>query len=262
MPVKAADQFRPADVTKWGITALVIWGIAILAANLSGLVPTSVFAALHASRAQGSTLSQLRTQVTTLAEESAGLKRENTELRQRFSLNEDATTAITKRVGALEVSIPKLVEQQIASIQPAIDQTQTGAIGKPVTFEVDGGTVEVRQQPLNPGAPRVTLKSEPFANAMPAEIASDGSSIGVGLDFPVPTEEAEARWQELQAKAGTMLIGLKPVLAETDGTADKLIVAGPITDKASALDLCKRLDSKAIPCQPLPFAGEPMPLLN
>jgi hypothetical protein len=261
--VKAADQFRSADVTKWGITALAVWGIAVLGANLSGLVPPSVYSALHASRLEGASVSQLRTQVAALEAESARAKRENSQLLARFNLNEDSTTAITKRVGALEVSLPKLVEQQLASTNiQKVDPTATGSIDKPITFEVDGGTVEVRQQPLTPGAPEVKFKAVPLASAMPAELAPDGASIGVGLGFPVAADEAEARWQELLAQAGTMLMGLNPVLAPADGTSNKLLIAGPITDKASALDLCKRLDSQGIPCQALPYAGDPLPLLN
>lgn len=260
-PVKAADQFRSADVTRWGITALAIWGGAVLGANLSGLVPPSVYAALHASRLEGASISQLRTQVAALEAESARVKRENSQLLARFNLNEDSTAAITKRVGALEVSIPKLVEQQLAATQP-IDRTPTGSIDKPITFEVDGGTVEVRQQPLSPGVPEVKFRPVPLAPAMPAQLVPDGSAVGIALGFPVAADEAEARWQELLAQAGTMLMGLNPVLAAADGTSNKLLVAGPITDKASALDLCKRLDRQGIPCQTQPYAGDPLPLLN
>lgn len=261
--MKAADQFRSADVTKWGITALVVWGVAVLGANLSGLVPPGVLAALHASRIEGATMNQLRAQVAALQDESARQKREGSELLQRFNMNEDTTTAVTKRVGALEVSIPKLVEQQLASANmQKVDPTATGSIDKPITFEVDGGTVEVRQQPLIPGSPDVKFKAVPFAAAMPEEITPNGTSMGIGLGFPVKAEDAEPAWQELLADAGTMLMGLKPVLATADGTTDKLIVAGPITDKASALDLCKRLDKQGIPCQALPYSGEPLPMLN
>lgn len=259
-PVKAADLFRSSDVTKWGITALAIWAVAILSANLSGLVPPQVLASLHASRVEGATLNQLRNQVAALQSESARMKRENGELLSRFNLNEDSTKAITRRVGALEVSIPKLVEQ-LANVQPAVDPTRTGSVDAPITFEVDGGLVEVRQKPLIPGA-EVTFKAVPIASVMPEQIAPDGSAVGIGLGFPVSPEEAEPAWQELLADAGTMLMGLKPVLATAEGTADKLIVAGPITDKAAALDLCKRLDQQGIPCQALPYAGDPMPLLN
>jgi len=259
--VKAADQFRSADVTKWGITALVVWGIAVLSANLTGLVPQGVFAAMHASRVEGATLNQLRTQVAALQDESARAKRESSELLARFNMNADTTTSVTKRVGALEVSIPKLVEQHLSSVQ-RVDPTATGSIDKPITFEVDGGTVEVRQQPLIPGSPGVTFKAVPLAGAMPEELAPNGTSMGVALGFPVKPDEAEARWQEMLAQAGTMLMGLDPVLAPAEGGTDKVIIAGPITDKASALDLCKRLDRQGIPCQALPYAGAPMPMLN
>lgn len=259
--MRAADQFRSADVTRWGITALALWGVAVLGANLSALVPPATLAALHAPRVEGATINQLRTQVAALEAESARMKRESSQLLARFNLNEDSTTAITKRVGALEVSLPKLVERQFAAVQP-IDPTPTGSVDKPITFEVDGGSVEVRQTPLLPGSSEVTFKAVPHAAAMPAELAPDGSSVGIALGFPVPLDEAEARWQALLAEAGTMLMGLSPVLAAADGTANKLIVAGPITDKASALDLCNRLDNQGIPCEALPYAGEPLPLLN
>lgn len=258
--MKAADQFRSSDVTRWGITALAIWGVAVLSANLSGLVPSGVFAALHASRVEGATMAQLRQQVAGLQDESARLKRETAQLLQRFDMNEDSTSAITRRVGALEVSLPKLVEQQFSRTQP-VDPIATGSIDKPITFEVDGGTVEVRQQPLVPGA-EVKFKPVPVAAAMPPEIAPDGSSMGIALGFPVTADEAEARWQEMLADAGTMLMGLKPVLATTKDGTRGLIVAGPVTDKASALDLCKRLDTQGIPCEAQPYAGEPFPLLN
>ena len=260
--MQAAAQFRSADITKWGITALAIWAVALLSANLNGLVPPSVLASLHASRVEGATLNQLRTQVAALQDESARMKRESGELLARLNMNEHSTGSITKRVAALEVIIHKLVEQQLASVQQSVDATRTGSIDNPITFEVDGGTVEVRQQPLIPGSPEVSFKAIPFAAAMPDEIAPSGTSMGIGLGFPVAPEEAEASWQEMLADAGTMLIGLKPVLATADGTVNKLVVVGPITDKASALDLCKRLDQRGIPCQALPYAGDPMPMLN
>ncbi len=261
--MKAADQFRSSDVTKWGITALVVWGIAVLSANLSGLVPAGIMASLHASRIEGATMNQLRAQVAALQDETARSKREASELLARFNMNEDSTSLVTKRVGALEASIPKLVEQQLASANiQRVDPTATGSIEAPITFEVDGGTVEVRQVPLTPGSPDVKFKAMPLAAAMPDELEPSGSAMGVGLGFPVAADEAEPAWQAMLADAGTMLMGLKPVLAEADGTPNKLIIAGPITDKASALDLCKRLDLQGIPCQALPYAGAPLPLLN
>lgn len=261
---KAADQFRPADVTLWGITALGIWAVAILGANLSGLIPASVYGALHASRLEGSTLNQMRSQVATLEEETSKMKRDNTQLLQRFSMNEEAAGAVTQRVGALEVSVPKLLERAAEAKTPAtIDTTTTGSItaGKTLTFEADGGTVAVQQRPLVPGSNEVKLKVVPLTAPMPLVIP-DGSAPGIALGFPVQADTAEAQWQELLAQVGTMLVGLSPVLADKDGTDGKVIIAGPMVDRASAIELCARLDRAGVPCEPTSYAGQPVPLLN
>lgn len=260
---KAVDQFRPADVTLWGITALGIWAVAILSANLSGLIPASVYGALHASRLEGSTLNQLRTQVSTLEEDTARMKRENTQLLQRFTMNEEAAGTVTQRVGALEISVPKLVEQA-QSKAPGIDTTATGSItaGKTLTFETEGGTVSVQQRPLVPGSDEVQLKVVPLSSSMPVAIDTDGAAPGVALGFPVQAQAAEAQWQELLAQVGSMLVGLSPVLADKDGTDGKVIVAGPMVDRASAIDLCARLGRAGVPCEPTSFVGQPVPLLN
>ena len=262
---KAADQFRPVDVTLWGITALGIWAVAILGANLSGLIPATVYGALHASRLEGSTLNQLRTQVATLEEETSKMQRDNTQLLQRFSMNEEAAGAVTQRVGALEVSVPKLLERA-AQAKPAttLDTTTTGSItpGKTLTFETEGGTVAVQQRPLLPGSNDVKLKVVPLAAPMPLAIAPDGTAPGIALGFPVQPDTAEAQWQELLAQVGTMLVGLSPVLADQDGTDGKIIVAGPMLDRASAIELCARLDRAGVPCEPATYAGQPVPLLN
>lgn len=253
-------------MTTWGIIALGIWAVAILGANLSGLIPPSVYGALHASRLEGSTINQLRTQVATLEEESARMQRDNTQLLQRFSMNEEAAGAVTKRVGALEVSVPKILEQAETTARTAaaaIDTTTTGSItpGKTLTFETEGGTVAVQQRPLLPGSNEVKLKVVPLSAPMPLAIP-DGSAPGIALGFPVRADTAEAQWQELLAQVGTMLVGLSPVLADQDGTDGKIIVAGPLLDRASAIDLCARLDRAGVPCQPTTFAGQPVPLLN
>lgn len=262
---KAADQFRSVDVTLWGITALGIWAVAILGANLSGLIPASVYGALHASRLEGSTLNQLHSQVATLEEETSKMKRDNTQLLQRFSMNEEAAGAVTQRVGALEISVPKLLERAAeARATAAVDNTPTGSItaGKTLTFETDGGSVSVQQRPLLPGSGEVKLKVVPLAGTMPQPLIPDGTAPGIALGFPVQPDTAEAQWQEMLAQVGTMLVGLSPVLADKDGTDGKIIVAGPLVDRASAVELCARLDRAGVPCEPTPYAGQPVPLLN
>jgi cell division septation protein DedD len=267
---KAADQFRQSDVTLWGVIALSAWVVAILGANLSGLVPPSVYGALHASRLEGSTLNQLRSEVAALEEETTRIRRETTEMTQRLALSEDTSGLVAKRVGALEISVPKLIEESRAQTVARIDSMSTGSIGagKTVTFETDGGTVEVQQRPLAPGSDEIRLTPVPVASASPAPLAStmpaplEGkAALGVALGFPLAPPEAEAEWQEMLGDVGTLLVGLSPVLVEGENGL-KQLVAGPIIDRASALELCGQLDARGVPCEPASYSGEPLPLLN
>lgn len=261
---KAVDHFRAADVTLWGIIALGTWAVAILGANLSGVIPASVYGALHASRLEGSTLNQLRAQVSSLEEDTMKLQRDTSQLVQRFNMGEEAAGSVTKRVGALEVSVPKLIEQVQSRAPASIDPMPTGSIGpgKVLTFEADGGTVAVQQRPLVPGSDEVKLAVVPLTSTMPAPIAAAGPSAGIALGVPVMPDAAEAQWQEMLAQVGTMLVGLSPVLADADGNDGKVLVAGPLVDRASAIELCARMAEAGIACEPTAYAGEPMPLLN
>jgi len=90
----------------------------------------------------------------------------------------------------------------------------------------------------------------------------NADAYGLALGFPVREEDAEAQWQSLSAKVGTLLLGLAPLLQDIEGEDGKRIIAGPVTDRAQAEQLCVRMDRVGIPCEPQPFSGEPLPLLN
>jgi hypothetical protein len=259
---KATDQFRASDVTVWGIVALSIWAVAVLGANVSAVVPAGVYAAMHASRLEGSTLNQLRTQVAALEDQAAKIEQASSLMQQRFAMSEEASGDVTRRVGALEVSLPRIVEAQSAMSQP-VDTTTTGSIddGKTLTFEVDGGSVSVQQRPLFAGSGDVTFRAIPQPERPPM-VASSDPAMGIAIGFPLNPGEAEASWQQTLSDLGTALSGLSPVLgAKEDGDRQRLI-AGPVTDKATAVNLCARIAAVGIPCEPVPYAGEPVPLLN
>jgi hypothetical protein len=255
---KAADQVRASDVTLWGLVALAAWSVAVLSANVAGLVPAEAFAALHQSRLEGASLTQVRAQLTTLDNEATRLRRENALLVQRFALAETAQTEATRRIGALETSLPTLLEA--IPERAALDPATTAALGggKAVSFETDGGSVRVEQRPLLGIEP-----SPPFPAPPPVGSAAvDAEAFGVALGFPVAEGDTEAQWQSMLAKVGTLLIGLWPVVTEAEGSDGRLLVAGPLATRARAAELCDRLDRVGIPCAPVPFAGEPLPILN
>src|SRR3569623_2182367 len=145
---KASDQFQARDVTFWGVFALVVWGVAVLGANLSALIPDSVLGGLHASRLGGATLNQLRGQVDALATQAALLKQENTVLVQRFMVNEQASGEVTRRVGALELPVPKILEtlNNSSGVDQSAVTASTGTTAKP--FDTDGGSVSYTTTPM------------------------------------------------------------------------------------------------------------------
>ena len=255
---KASEQFRASDVTLWGIVALCCWGAAVLLANISAIVPNGVFAGLHASRLEGATVSQLRTQVVAMAEENRRMRSENNLLLQRFDRAEEASKESARRIGALEISLPAALETRTSSTGVGNDRMPTASIGSDnaVSFDADGGSVSVVQKPL--------VTDNPLNTTTTATVpAADPDAFGLALGFPIREEDAEAQWQSLAAKVGTLLLGLAPLLQDVDGEADsKRIVAGPVTDRAQAEQLCVRMDRVGIPCEPRPFSGAPLPLLN
>jgi hypothetical protein len=256
---KASAQFRPSDVTFWGVTALFCCGAAVLSANLAALVPTGFFAGLHASRADGGTISQLRSQVVNLAEESVRMRRENNVLLQRFTLAEQARNEVTRRVGALEVSLPTLLEKPPSGT--GIDRAVTASIGEEPEeiLEVDGGSVAVQQKPLLPRRAPAATTPETTTTAAPT---ADAEAFGIAIGFPMAAAEAEGQWQEYSARVGTLLLGLAPLLQEAGDEQGSRLVAGPLDTSSQADALCGRLDLVGIPCETVRFTGGPLPLRN
>lgn len=248
-------------MTLWGIIALGCWGFAVLSANLSGLLPASVLGALHASRLEGGTINQLRAQVAGIELESQRVRRENNLLLQRFSLAEQANGEVTRRVGALETSVPQLLDQQIG--EPEIDRAMTGSItdGEVLSFEALGGSVRVQQKPLMAVDAARPVVAGLTAGA-PADPLSDPDAFGLALGFPVTPADADVQWQSLTGKVGTLLLGMAPLLATVEGTDVQQLVAGPLSSRTEAEELCGRMDRVGISCEPVPFVGSALPLLN
>lgn len=232
----------------------------MLSANLSALVPASVLGALHASRLEGGTINQLRSQVAELEQESQRMRRENNVLLQRFTMAEQASGEVTRRVGALEVTVPQLLDRTVGG--PQIDQSMTGSIGEGeiLSFEAEGGSVSVQQKPLVVPAQQGLREDSSTQAEQPAVFTAD--AYGLALGFPVEMEDAEAQWQSLTAKVGTLLIGMAPLLAPVDGSTGQQIVAGPLGSRSEAEELCSRMDRVGIPCVPASYEGEVLPLLN
>lgn len=243
--------------------ALAVWAIAVLAANASAFIPASVLGGLHATRLEGANLSQLRGQVASLQTETARLKQENTVLLQRFMLNEQASGEVTRRVGALELTVPSMLEALNGGAY-GIDPGTTAATGtgQATTFDTDGGSVSYTTTPLSRVVrPKAAAPEQEMPKAL-TQIMPDSSAFGIALGPPIDADEGESAWQSMNTKVGALLLGLGPLLSDVEGSAGKRLVVGPLTSEADARQLCGRMAKIGIACASVPFIGEPLPLLN
>jgi hypothetical protein len=260
---KASDQFQARDVSFWGVFALAVWGVAVLGANLSALIPDSVLGGLHASRLGGATMNQLRGEIASLTTQAALLKQENTVLVQRFMVNEQASGEMTRRVGSLEQTVPKILES--LNNGTGVDQSavtaSTGTTAK--SFDTDGGSVSYTTEPM-PGTPSApaAVKAQPMPKALAAEVTPDSASFGIALGPPIDADEAAAAWGGMTGKVGTLLIGLGPILGHVEGGTGRRLVAGPISSEADAQEFCGRMAKAGVACQTVPFIGDIMTSAN
>lgn len=256
---RTVDQFRPSDVTRWGIVALVSLGLAVLSANVSALVPPAALSSLHATRLGGMSVEQLRTTVAGLRQEAVALQREHSELVARFSLNEETGHSATRRIGALEATLPHLLET-LAAADPGIDRlTTTASIGAPEgeTLDADGGVVKVVQTPMQM-PPVLAPQPAPDRSDTAAFTPNGEGRFGMAVGPSLARGQAAAAWDDLSRTLGPTILGFTPLLADEAGGASQRIVLGPAADLAEATAVCGRLERASVPCEPMPYAGAPL----
>jgi hypothetical protein len=256
---KASEQFRQSDVTLWGLIALCCAGLAVFGSNISLLVPQSIIGGLHQPRVAGASIETLRQQVIQLREETAELRRDNEQLVSRFALQERGGGEIVRRVGALEASLPQILEPMEDPV--SVDPQSTASIGENgiSTFDAEGGSVSVRRLPM-PGLSTAPVVEQPLPERVEqvAEAQPDQPGYGVGIGAAVPAGETDAVWDDLSVKLGPLLLGLSPLVAEEiDGSGERVVI-GPFEDMAEARQLCESVERVSIPCMPMPYAGEPL----
>lgn len=238
--------------------------MAVFGSNIALLVPQSVIGRLHQPRVAGASVETLRQQVATLQNSANQLRRENERLATQFALQEKAGSETIRRVGALEVSLPRILEA-VPSSELVDRQNLTASIGTNdiMTFDADGGSVAVRQLPLPGTASNTAVLSQPLpAPVQPQASAAAPNAVeyGIAVGSAVPVEETPALWNDLTLKLGPLLLGLSPLVAEQAYGTDRRIIVGPISELAEARALCERFERVAIACMPMPYDGAPLNL--
>jgi hypothetical protein len=256
---KASEQFRAGDVTFWGVFALVMWTTAVIGANLSALIPNETLGALHVSRLEAGTVGQLREQMVALAAEASELKQENLVFAQRFMLAEQSNGGVTRRVGALEQTVPQILDA-LNNPQQIDRGAITATAGAPMkSFDADGGSVSYSTTPMAANqSPSPRVSSQEMPQALNARAVPDPSAFGIALGPPIDADQATGAWQSMNGNVGTLLLGLQPILGHVEGGSSRRLVAGPIASEADARQLCGRMAKVGIACATVPFSGDPL----
>lgn len=241
--------------------------MAVFGSNIALLVPQSIIGGLHQPRVAGASIETLRLQVSELREETNRLKRENELLVSRFALQERSGNDITRRVGALEVTVPQMLEAM--PVGTPVDRSLfTSSIGsnETLTFDADGGSVAVRQSALPEALPAESADpavQQPLPAIVAPQVAiamPNENAYGIAVGAAVPFDEAPALWSDLTLKLGPLLFGLAPLLVDEANGDDKRIVVGPIAELEEARALCQRFERVSIACIPMPYTGTPLSL--
>lgn len=269
---KPKRGFLPAErveIAHWGIAALVCGAVAVVAANLSALLPAHALGGLHAPYLEGGSFNQMRAQLAELEEDRNRIMSDYRALLARFNLLDDDGNEIIRRLAAVEMSLPLLIES--LPLDSDIDRSLlTASITETAgeVYEVDGGKVVVRYSPLFDGMASEPRAEQPMPPMLPQEILApvtsapsvDTSLQGVAVGGALPRNDAQAVYSDIAAAAGMLLLGTSPLMAPAEAEGQTRIVLGPLPDLASAQALCLRIERLDFTCDPAPYEGQPLSL--
>lgn len=238
------DSLVRKDAMGWGLGAIAALALAIVAANLAAFVPASWLTGLHATSQQGGNLTLLKAEVDMLRAELSRSERASALLTTRMALIEDNRTSFARRVGALEASVPVLLKN--LSDAAGIDNSLlTAGIGVAGESPAEGGTLVISRTPL-------------FAAAQP--LPAPVQAFGLALGAAIMESAAPGAWRGIAATAGTILIGMQPLLApDENGDGPRRLVAGPVASYDEALRLCAAMSLRDVACQAASFDGTALP---
>lgn len=258
-----------ADIAPWGIAALVCGALAVVAANLSTLLPANALSRLHTPYRDGANYHQMRTLLGELAEDRNRVMGDYRALLARFNLLDDDSGETIRRLAALEKSLPLLIES--LPLSSDIDRSLlTASITEAAEeiYELEGGMMVVRYSPLfdeagpqpvadQPIPPPLAPETFPVAAAEPPV---DLTLQGIAVGRSIPIAQSPEVFAEISSLAGPLLLGTSPLAAASSVPGQSRIVLGPLPDRASAQALCSRIERLDLSCDPAPYSGEPLPL--
>ncbi|AEQ51455.1 hypothetical protein [Pelagibacterium halotolerans] len=258
-----------ADVAPWAIAALVCGALAVVAVNLSTLLPANALSGLHTPYREGANYHQIRALLDELTQDRNRVMGDYRALLARFNLLDDDSSETIRRLAAVEKSLPLLIES--LPLSSDIDRSLlTASISEAAeeVYEFEGGTMVVRYSPLFDEAAPQPVADQPMPPPLapeqpPAtdpEPAVDLTLQGIAVGRAVPIAQSSEIYAEISRVAGALLLGTSPLAAAGTEPGQSRVILGPLPDLASAQALCARIERLDLPCDPAPYSGEPLPL--
>ncbi|WP_029039868.1 hypothetical protein [Cucumibacter marinus] len=270
MATRHKKSTEKKDFMRWGVAAVASVALAVMSTNLAAYLPENWLVGLHATRIETGNMVGMKAEVDRMRIELARAERTNAVLNTRVSLMEDNRTNFARRVGALELSIPMLLE----SLPPDADldyNLLTAAIGEDLlseTREVEGGILVVKRSPMFPSEEELAAANAARTQPMPDSLDAvrgplrefDGHSVGLVIGAPVAPGDAPAAWQAIRQDVGGLLIGLDPLLdPKLSEEGETRLIAGPVASLAEAERLCAEIGRAELQCSTADYAGVSLP---
>jgi hypothetical protein len=269
------NRFEQADVKIWGFIAVGVVTSMVLLTSIANFVPSKFLNGLRETRNSSGTINQLQAELTSIRLEFASLKRANSIAGTRLTLGEESSSKFSRRVRALESTIPMLMEALPADA--TIDRSLiTASINEANGEEIIKSTDEVKvvQSSLFDNRPMSEASPETLQQALPEKVdeqvlnipntVADNSpavqvsstEFGLIIGPTVTVDGAPIVWQRYKADVGTLLIGLEPrLLPINNDSGDLRLIAGPISDISEAISLCLQISRTGVTCEASGFGG-------
>ncbi len=110
MAEQELNQFRQSDMRLWGFVAVAALTTMLVFSSASLLLPSGWNNSLKETPDNLGSLAQVQSELRSIRMEFAALKRESNVADSRLNLGEESNSFVSKRVRALEASIPILLE--------------------------------------------------------------------------------------------------------------------------------------------------------
>ncbi|AVX04677.1 hypothetical protein MXMO3_02157 [Maritalea myrionectae] len=233
MTEQELNQFKQSDMRLWGVVAVTALTTMLVFSSAGLLLPKGWNNILKETPNNLGTLAQVQSELRAMRMEFAAIKRESNVADSRLNLGEESNSFVSKRVRALEASIPILLEALPPGAQvdknlitASINQANGEEI---IRFDDD---LKVSRSYL--------FENLPLAERAPPEMQQDLPEIVASIDGnAVPTEVMQdagdgAENQTLDAvdPQTTASIDAMAALPETDLTYG--VILGPKIDKNKA----------------------------